>query len=104
MTRVPAMNLGERTLRNADVISPQEQAVISSVRVLVAGCGSVGGSVVEPLVRLGLTSLVVADPEVYELSNINRQACFQADIGRSKAVVVAERATTINPSVEVKVY
>jgi molybdopterin/thiamine biosynthesis adenylyltransferase len=60
------MNLSERTLRNADVISPQEQAVISSARVLVAGCGSVGGSVAEPLVRLGLTSLVVADPEVYE--------------------------------------
>src|SRR4051812_45462049 len=98
------MNLGERTVRNADVISSQEQAVISSARILVAGCGSVGGSVVEPLVRLGLTSIVVADPEVYELSNINRQACFQADIGRSKATVVAERAKAINQDVEVKVY
>jgi len=90
--------------RNTDVISPEEQATLRSMRVLVAGCGSVGGSIVEPLVRLGLGAIVLADPEPYDVHNINRQSCLITDIGRSKATVLAERASAINPFIETRVF
>ncbi|HEX3456901.1 MAG TPA: ThiF family adenylyltransferase, partial [Candidatus Baltobacteraceae bacterium] len=96
--------LDEWVSRNVDVINREEQATLRSMRVLVAGCGSVGGSVVEPLARLGVGAFVLADPEPYELSNINRQACFLADVGRSKAQVMAERAASINPYIETRVF
>lgn len=86
-------------LRNEDIVSEAEQGLVNTMRVLVAGCGSVGGSVVEPLVRLGVGELSLADPDVYDLNNVNRQACTVADVGRPKVDVHAERARSINPFV-----
>lgn len=94
--------LGERVDRNRDVVTSHEQAMLQSARILIAGCGSVGGSAVEPLVRMGLGSLVLADPEEFDLSNINRQGCTMSDIGRNKAAALESRALAINPLVETR--
>jgi hypothetical protein len=69
----------------------------------VAGCGSIGGAVVEPLVRLGAERLMLVEPDVYELHNLNRQHALVADVGRNKAQVLAERVREINPYVDVRV-
>lgn len=90
--------------RNRGVVSPEDQDRITAARVLVAGCGSIGGSAVEPLVRLGFRRLVLADPGSYELTNLNRQNATVDDLGRNKAAVAAERARAINPHVEVEVF
>jgi len=95
--------MAELTARNARILSPLEQAAVQSMRVLVAGCGTVGGSIVEPLVRLGVTDFVLADPEVFDTTNLNRQACYFSDIGRLKARVLAERVKQINPLARVEV-
>ncbi len=71
--------------------------------MLVAGCGSTGGAAVEPLVRLGVQHLVLADNGAYELNNLNRQIAYQDDIGRNKARVCAERVVAINPYCSVDV-
>lgn len=92
---------GELWERNAPIVDPDDQVALASARVLVAGCGSVGGAAVEPLVRLGLGALVLADPDVYEVHNLNRQTCDLADVGRPKAEVLARRAGAINPGVDV---
>lgn len=42
----------------------------------------------------------LADPEVYEWSNLNRQECLLRDIGRYKAVVLAERIQEINTLIQ----
>jgi len=83
--------------RNADILSLEEQGAVDAAKVLIAGCGTVAGSALEPLVRLGVSDFVLADPDVYDTSNLNRQACFFADVGRPKAEVLAERAKVINP-------
>lgn len=84
--------------RNADVITPREQDALQASRILCAGCGTVGASVAEPLARMGMCSFILADPECFELSNLNRQMCVQADIGRPKVDVVADRIAAINPA------
>lgn len=83
--------------RNKDILNQKEQAILNSLKILVAGCGSVGGAIVVPLTRLGVGSFVLADPDVYELSNLNRQECYLKDIGVPKAQVLAERIISINP-------
>lgn len=90
--------------RNRGVISEGDQDRIGAARVLVAGCGSIGGSAVEPLVRLGFRRLVLADPGAYELTNLNRQNATVDDLGHNKAAVAAARARAINPHVEVEVF
>jgi hypothetical protein len=94
----------ELTRRNAGVIGPADQEVLASATVLVAGCGSIGGAAVEPLARLGVQHLVLADPGEYELNNLNRQNATMADLGRNKAEVAAERVRAINPAARVTVF
>ncbi|CBG74918.1 conserved hypothetical protein [Streptomyces scabiei 87.22] len=93
----------EAVSRNTGIISEREQAALRAATVLVAGCGG-GGGVVEPLARLGVLRFRLADPDVFDVSNLNRQACVQADLGRSKPAAIADRIRTLNPSAEVTVY
>jgi hypothetical protein len=54
-------------------------------------------------VRLGAERLVLAEPDAYELHNLNRQHARLADLGRNKAVVLAEWAAQVNPHARVEV-
>jgi hypothetical protein len=91
------------TARNRGLISSRDQQLLRRSSFLVAGCGSVGGAVVEPLVRLGAERLVLAEPDAYELHNLNRQHARLSDLGRNKAVVLAEWAAQVNPHARVEV-
>jgi tRNA threonylcarbamoyladenosine dehydratase len=93
----------ELTSRNAGLISEADQERLRHARILVAGCGSIGGAAVEPLVRLGAEHLMLAEPDVYELNNLNRQNARLQDLGRNKASVQREHALDINPYAQVEV-
>jgi hypothetical protein len=93
----------EMTRRNQPSLSREEQGALRATRILVAGCGSIGGATVVPLVRLGAERFVVCEPDHYEINNLNRQAAELADIGRNKAEVQAARARAINPEAEILV-
>ncbi|MFE7229181.1 HesA/MoeB/ThiF family protein [Streptomyces sp. NPDC001231] len=94
----------EFTIRNTGVVPAADQDVLRRATVLVAGCGSIGGSAIEPLARLGVQRFVLADPGTYELNNLNRQNATVADLGRNKAEVAAEHIRAINPHAEVLVF
>ena len=88
--------------RNIPAVSPEEQAVLSGKRVLVAGCGGLGGYIIEYLARMGVGELTVADGDVFEPSNLNRQLLSGSDtLGKGKAAVAAARIGNVNPSVKV---
>ena len=93
----------EMTRRNQPSLSRDDQSALRAARILVAGCGSIGGATVVPLVRLGAERFVLCEPGDYELNNLNRQAADVGDIGRNKAEVQAARARSINPDVDVLV-
>jgi len=93
----------ELTSRNRPAIDASDQAVLQRSRFLFAGCGSIGGAPVEPLVRLGATDFLLADPGSFELNNLNRQAATVGDIGRNKAEVLRERVLAVNPNARVLV-
>ena len=93
----------EMTRRNQPSLSLADQSALRAVRILVAGCGSIGGATVVPLVRLGVERFVLCEPGDYELNNLNRQAADMGDIGRNKAEVQASRARAINPEAELLV-
>ena len=89
--------------RNLGFISEDEQARISSTTILIAGAGADGGLLAERLVRFGIEKIILADPDVFEASNINRQfAAYQKNLGRNKAEAVAEELLQINPSLEIE--
>lgn len=83
--------------RNQGLVSPEDQQRLRRANVLVAGCGSVGGAVIEPLVRMGAENLALAEPGDFDIPNMNRQCVRLQDVGRNKAVVFQERMREINP-------
>jgi tRNA threonylcarbamoyladenosine dehydratase len=93
----PASFYAELTVRNRGFVRASTQRRLGTATILVAGCGSTGGAVVDPLVRLGAQHFLLADNGAYELNNLNRQHATVADLGRNKAEVSAERVKAVNP-------
>jgi tRNA A37 threonylcarbamoyladenosine dehydratase len=91
-------------LRNSGFISNELQSKLKKVKILIAGCGSIGGGSVELLVRTGVRNLKLAEPDIYDYTNINRQSLYFNDVNRNKALVLEEKIHKINPYCKTKVY
>ena len=95
----------EEFTRNIGFLSTTDQEQLSSSRVAVAGVGGVGGLHVLTLARLGVGKFTIADPDIFESVNINRQfGAFRSTFGRNKAEVLAEMVRDINPEADVLVF
>lgn len=71
----------------------------------VAGCGGIGGATADRLVRMGVRNLKLADPDKFDVSNLNRQfGASMANVGRNKAEAVAEAVYETTRDVNIEVY
>lgn len=95
----------DRYIRNLGAITQAEQAILGQKKVFVAGCGGLGGYLIEMLLRLGVGHIAAADGDVFEWSNLNRQLYSAVDlIGQSKAEAAGRRAALVNPAAEFHAY
>ncbi len=79
-------------------------ALLSSSRVAVIGLGGVGAMAAEMIARAGVGKIIIADSDVYSITNKNRQiAAFDSTIGRKKTEVIRERLLDINPDIQITV-
>ncbi len=93
--------MDERYSRNLPAVSEEEQAVLARRRVLVAGCGGLGGYLIEYLARMGVGEITAVDGDLFEPSNLNRQLlAVPSLLGTSKVLAAALRAGEVNPSVK----
>ncbi len=91
--------------RNYGIFLEEEQEKIKNGKVAVIGCGGAGGAISLALARSGVQNFVLADPDVYEASNINRQmSCRKDTIGKNKAKVTKEDIKCINPSSNIETF
>ncbi len=91
-----------RYLRNVDILSAAEQLKLAESRVAVVGAGGLGGQVIVLLARLGVGTLIVADCDCFDETNLNRQAlCVVETLGEPKARAALEAVAAINPGVRV---
>ena len=91
-----------RYLRNREILILEEQLKLAESRVAVVGAGGLGGSVLSLLARMGVGHLVVVDSDVFDETNLNRQAfCHIGNLGRSKAEEARFQIKGINPGVQV---
>ena len=90
--------------RNLGFFSLEEQQYLNESAVVIAGAGGDGGMLAVQLARLGVGELRLADPDPFEIENINRQACCTTEtIGVNKAQAVGDYIKAINPSIKVVV-
>jgi molybdopterin/thiamine biosynthesis adenylyltransferase len=94
--------LPARYQRNRETVTISDQLRLFRSRVVVIGCGGLGGYLVEELARIGVGTLVVVDPDVFEEHNLNRQLLSSpARLGKAKVEVARDRVREINPAVTV---
>ena len=65
--------MDERYVRNLGALSERECNLLRTKTVFVAGCGGLGGYLIEMLLRLGVGTIRAADGDAFEASNLNRQ-------------------------------
>jgi len=78
------------------------QQRIMDAHALIIGAGGLGAPVALYLAAAGVGTLTIADADIVELSNLQRQIIPRtADIGRPKVVSAAEKLAAVNPEVKV---
>lgn len=88
--------------RQTRLIGEAGTASLACARVAVVGLGGVGGAALEGLCRAGIGALLLADCDVFDLTNLNRQILATREtVGRPKIAVARERVLAIHPECEV---
>jgi adenylyltransferase/sulfurtransferase len=88
-----------------DDVGPEGQAELLASRVLVLGAGGLGSPVLQYLAAAGVGTLGIADDDVVERSNLQRQVIHRdADVGRPKVESAREFVTGLNPDVAVEAH
>lgn len=82
--------------------TPGVHAKIDEARIGVAGLGGLGSQVAIALARLGVGALVLADFDIVEPSNLNRQQYFIDQLGMPKVDALAGTLRRINPYVKLE--
>ena len=74
---------------------------LSSFRVGIAGAGGLGSNCAASLARTGIGTLVIADFDVVENSNLSRQFYFSDQVGMKKTEALRENILRINPLINI---
>lgn len=86
-------------------IGQEGQKKLLSSTVVLVGCGALGTSIANGLVRAGVGRLKIVDRDYIELSNLQRQVLFdEQDVARGlpKAVAAAEKLRAINSEIAIE--
>ncbi len=95
--------MDDRFQRTTGILSPSNIQRLSQTHVLIAGVGGAGGQTAIDLARLGFGYITLADFDVYERHNMNRQVgCFESTLGKRKIDVVARMCSDINPNLQLQ--
>lgn len=91
--------------RNIGWTTLKEQETLRHKRIAIAGMGGVGGIHLLTLARLGIGAFHIADFDVFDIVNFNRQVgATISSVGKPKVTVLADMAKDINPELDIKIF
>jgi len=83
-------------IRNIGALTEEECFLLKQKKVFVAGCGGLGGNIIEYLTRIGIGEIVACDGDSFDETNLNRQLLSRTDnLGHPKAIEAEKRAKSI---------
>ena len=93
----------ERYSRQMMLFGEEGQELLKEATIFIAGAGGLGSPVSMYLAVLGVGTIILADNDTVERTNLNRQILHaERDIGRKKAVSAGETLEGLNPDITVK--
>ena len=91
--------------RNLGFVSKSEQSKLRDTTIAIAGAGGAGSGISMALARLGFGRFHIADLDVYEVPNFNRQlGATMSTINREKVDVIENMILDINPEAMVRKF
>lgn len=91
--------------RNIGLFTEAEQDLLRRACVAIAGLGGVGGLHLITLARMGVGAFHLADMDVFEPVNVNRQYGAKVpSFGRPKLDVMMEESLAVNPHLEIVAF
>src|SRR5882724_5158965 len=91
--------------RNLGILSEVDQKRLRESCVAIAGMGGVGGIHLVTLARMGIGKFHIADSDVFETANLNRQyGATTETFGRKKVDVMRGIAKAINPELDIRTF
>jgi len=84
--------------------TPGVHRVLKKSCVGIAGLGGLGSAIAIALARVGVGKLVLADFDVVEPSNLNRQQYFVDQVGMLKTQALSANLSRINPYVALETH
>lgn len=84
--------------------TPQVHAKFKAACVGIAGCGGLGSNIAAMLARSGVGRLIIADFDVVEPTNLNRQMFMIRHLGMSKTEALKSLIGEINPYISVETH
>jgi molybdopterin/thiamine biosynthesis adenylyltransferase len=86
-------------------VGPRGQKKFLESKVLIIGAGGLGAPAAMYLAAAGVGTIGIADADVVDLSNLQRQIIHATpDLGKSKVLSAKETMNAMNPDVEVVTY
>ena len=70
----------------------------------IAGLGGLGSNIAMMLARSGVRRFVLADFDVVDESNLNRQHYFPSHLGRKKTECIKEQLLALNPALDLEIH
>lgn len=83
--------------------TPNIHNKLKSGTVAILGLGGLGSNIAISLARIGVGNLLIADFDIVEPSNLNRQQYFINDIGKYKTEALKDIILNINPFIKVNI-
>ncbi len=74
---------------------------LKNYTVGIAGAGGLGSNCAVALARVGIGKIIIADFDVVNESNLNRQYFFRDQLGKKKVDALKENILRINPDAEI---
>jgi len=104
LTAPPPIVLMFRYSRILSVLGEDGLKKIRDSSVLVTGAGGLGSAVIAYLAGCGVGKLGIADGDVVELHNLDRQIIHSGNLGKNKAESAKEFVERLNPDVDVLTF
>ena len=93
----------ERYKRQVMLFGEDGQEQLKKAEIFIAGAGGLGSPIAIYLAVAGVGTITIADMDVVDQSNLNRQILhYDRDIGKKKTASAEEKLTAINPDITIR--
>jgi molybdopterin-synthase adenylyltransferase len=97
------INSNEKYVRQIMLFGEEGQEKLRNATVFVAGTGGLGSPISTYLAVAGIGKIIIADFDIVDPTNLNRQFLHhEKDIGRKKVDSAKEKLLSLNPEIKVE--